>query len=185
LNVNDGNGSAVAGGPPLPAGVSNTFGIGLVGTSKDNLIEENRIGGNINGVYIGSATQGGNVIRRNVIAGNPPVQVSKTFGANVGADIQEVSFLGGNAFEENLCLTYAGHTVPAPCPSVPKQDDVEARRVGDVSAKKGTIQAQRANVSLDVVEHPRVEALLAGAIGVLIVGLAVPKRRYRNLSGKK
>jgi parallel beta-helix repeat protein len=135
LNVYSGNGSALSGGPPLPPGVSNNFGIGLVGTSKNNLIEENSIGGNLNGIYIGSATQGGNVIRRNICAGNPPVQVSKTFGPSVGADIQEVSTPGGNTFEENVCVTYVGRTAPAPCPNIRFKNDDDDEPAADKPAE--------------------------------------------------
>ena len=130
MNVYSGNGSALS---TLPSGVSNNFGVGLVGTSKDNLIEKNKIGGNLNGVFIASTTQGGNVLRRNIIAGNPPVQVSATFGASIGADIQDQSAPGANTFEDNWCLTYAG-AAPPPCPNLGKplnegdseQEDVAA-----------------------------------------------------------
>ena len=53
LNVfTGGNGSL----PPTfsTGATSNTFGVGLVGTSKDNLIEKNKIGGNLNGVCMDS-----------------------------------------------------------------------------------------------------------------------------------
>jgi hypothetical protein len=125
LNVYSGNGSATS---TLPSGASNNFGVGLVGTSKDNLIEKNKIGGNLNGVLIMATTQGGNVIRRNIIAGNPPVQVSKEFGASIGADIQDLSAAGTNTFEDNRCLTYAGSVAPAPCPNISKPDDDEDRQ---------------------------------------------------------
>jgi hypothetical protein len=105
-------------------GVSNNFGVGLVGTSKDNLIEKNKIGGNLNGVLIGSQTQGGNLIRRNIIAGNPPGQVSTTFGATIGADIQDLSPPGANTFEDNRCLTYVG-AGPSPCPNVGRPQNGE------------------------------------------------------------
>jgi hypothetical protein len=113
---------------------SNNFGVGLVGTSKDNLIEKNKIGGNLNGVLIVASTQGGNIIRRNTIAGNPPVQVSAEFGVAIGADIQDLSTPGTNTFEDNRCLTYAGKTDPAPCPSISKPDDDEERQERDVAA---------------------------------------------------
>lgn len=111
MNTYSGNGSATS----ISKGASNNFGVGLVGTSKDNLVERNKIGGNLNGVFIGPATQGGNVIRRNIIAGNPPVQVSLTFGAGIGADIRDLSTPGANTFEDNRCLTYLaqGH-LPVP-----------------------------------------------------------------------
>jgi hypothetical protein len=108
-----GNGSV---GPP-----SNDFGVGLVGTSSGNVIEDNSIGGNINGVLI-QAGAAGNVIRRNVIAGNPPSQVSRTSGPLVGFDIKDESLVIGsgdrNTVERNWCITYSGPG-PAPCPNFP------------------------------------------------------------------
>jgi hypothetical protein len=108
-----GNGSV---GPP-----SNDFGVGLVGNSSGNVIEDNSIGGNISGVLI-QAAAAGNVIRRNVIAGNPPSQVSRISGALIGADIKDESAVvdsgSRNTFERNLCVTYSGPG-PAPCPNFP------------------------------------------------------------------
>lgn len=97
---------------------NNDFGVGLNGNSSGNVIEENAIVGNTNGVYIG-AMAAGNLIRRNVIAGNPPVQLTATFGAFGGVDIRDLSPAGANTFEENLCVTYFG-AGPAPCPNMPK-----------------------------------------------------------------
>jgi hypothetical protein len=132
LNIYSGNGSAHS---TLSSGAtSNNFGVGLVGTSKDNLIEKNKIGGNLNGVLIMPSTQGGNVIRRNIIAGNPPVQVSAEFGAAIGADIQDLSTPGTNTFEDNRCLTYAGSVEPAPCPSISKPDNDEDQQERDIAA---------------------------------------------------
>jgi len=132
LNVYSGNGAVPS---TFSSGAtSNNFGVGLVGTSKDNLIEKNKIGGNLNGVLIASSTQGGNVIRRNLIAGNPPVQVSNEFGASVGADIQDRSTPGANTFEDNRCLTYMGSVEPAPCPSISKPDDDEDRQEREIAA---------------------------------------------------
>ena len=82
------------------------------------MIEENGIGGNINGVQIAPAAIG-NLIRRNVIAGNPPVQLSVSFGITTGMDIRDFSPPGANTFEENLCITYTGAT-PPPCRNIPK-----------------------------------------------------------------
>jgi hypothetical protein len=112
-----GNGSIVAG---APTGTPNDFGVGLVGTSSNNLIEDNGLGGNINGVLIVPAATG-NVIRRNIIAGNPPVQLSPTLtGSPVGVDIRDASPPGANTFRENLCVSYEGATTPPPCPNFPK-----------------------------------------------------------------
>lgn len=111
-----GNGSVFA-GPPLAT--PNDFGVGLVGTSRDNIIEENSIGGNINGILLYPLTAG-NLIRRNLIAGNPPVQVSVTAGSPVGADIRDASAPGANSFDENHCIRYEGSTTPPPCPNFPR-----------------------------------------------------------------
>ena len=132
MNIYSGNGSAH---PTFSNGLtSNNFGVGLVGTSKDNLIEKNKIGGNLNGVLIMASTQGGNIIRRNIIAGNPPVQVSSEFGVAIGADIQDLSTPGANTFEDNRCLTYAGSAQPAPCPSISKSDNDEDQQGQDIAA---------------------------------------------------
>jgi hypothetical protein len=96
-------------------------------------LKKNRIGGNLNGVLIGATTQGGNVIRRNIIAGNPPVQVSNEFGASIGADIQDLSAAGTNTFEDNRCLTYVG-AGPSPCPNVGKPRNGEDSDQEDVAA---------------------------------------------------
>ena len=113
-----GNGSVELGVTPRGS-LPNDFGISLLGNSSGNVIEENGIGGNINGLWLAPPTVG-NLIRRNVIAGNPPVQISPTASPTVGADIRDFSAPGANAFEENLCITYDGPTVPAPCPNFPK-----------------------------------------------------------------
>lgn len=113
-NVFSGNGSVADG--------NNDFGAGLVGNSSGNLLQENAIGGNTNGIFI-QATALNNVIRRNIIAGNPAMQVSVTHGTAVGFDIWNFSAAGANAFDDNLCLTYSGASTsidPTPCPNVPK-----------------------------------------------------------------
>jgi parallel beta-helix repeat protein len=97
---------------------NNDFGVGLVGTSTENLIEENGIGGNTNGILI-QANSSGNTIRRNIIAGNPPIQISAAFGAAVGFDIMNLAPAGANTLQENLCLTYSG-AGPTPCQNLPQ-----------------------------------------------------------------
>ena len=165
MNNYYGNGLATSKDSPTSPN-SNNFGVGLVFGSNNNTIEENRIGGNMNGVYIDGNGNAGNVIRSNTVMGNPPAQVSMEFGASIGADIQDMSNQGSNTFENNRCLTYAGAAVPAPCPRISKDDDVEA---------------QLADVGL---MNFGGETTLAGVGTLLIVGLAVPKRRPRNLSGR-
>jgi hypothetical protein len=134
LNTFYGNGSATSkSSPSAPNG--NNFGLGLFAASQHNLIENNKIGGNINGLYLGGGGNViGNAIRRNIIAGNPPVQVSKDFGASIGADIQDFSTPGTNTFEDNRCLTYAGSAQPSPCPSFSKPDNDEDQQNRDTAA---------------------------------------------------
>jgi parallel beta-helix repeat protein len=106
----------------------NDFGVGLIGNSSGNIIEENGIGGNTNGVFVCPAATG-NLIRKNVITGNPPIQVSADNPEQdpVGADVRDFGAAScsldttpesecptaANRFHANLCLTYTG-----PNPSV-------------------------------------------------------------------
>jgi len=99
------------------------FGIGFEGSSSENVVEEDDIGGNTNGVFFFN-TSSDNVVRRNIIAGNPPGQVLRTFVASnqQGADIAfRPNFSGANnTFEDNFCLTYIQGAGPAtaPCPNI-------------------------------------------------------------------
>lgn len=104
-----GNGSA--------ANNNNDFGVGLLFGSSGNVVEENTIGGNGNGIVV-HANATGNRIRLNFIAGNPSSQVSKDYGASIGFDVRdEASSDGGrNTFDRNRCVTYAG---PGPNPCAP------------------------------------------------------------------
>jgi parallel beta-helix repeat protein len=110
------------------------FGIGLEGTSSENRIEENDIGGNTNGILV-FATASGNVIRHNVIVGNPPAQVSVDFpsATGAGADIHDrhtsAADANMNTFEDNFCLTYLGLGNP-PCPNISRGEaDVATNRL--------------------------------------------------------
>ena len=168
MNVYSGNGSALS---TLPSGASNNFGVGLVGTSKNNLIEKNKIGGNLNGVFIASTTEGGNVLRRNIIAGNPPAQVSATFGTSIGADIQDQSAPGSNTFEDNWCLTYAG-AGPPPCPNLGKplkEDDSEQEDVAAFSRNRLAFPQARL---VDAIFHTNARSLTS------VLG-SRPQRRLR------
>ncbi len=99
------------------------FGIGFEGSSKENQVEESDIGGNTNGVFFFN-TSSDNLVRRNIIVGNPAAQVIKTFTASnqQGADIAfRPNFTGANnVFEDNFCLTYLQGSGPAtaPCPNI-------------------------------------------------------------------
>ena len=109
-----GNGSA--------ANNNNDFGVGLIAGSTGNLIEDNSIGGNANGLLL-QANTSGNLIRLNVIAGNPPSQFSKDYGASIGADVKDEATTNGgrNTFDRNWCVTYLGPG-PAPCTNLPRID---------------------------------------------------------------
>jgi hypothetical protein len=68
--------------------------------------------GNTNGLFL-TATVQGNIIRRNVIMGNPPVQMDLDHTANRGFDIKNLAPPGQNSFTGNVCLT----AMNAPCPA--------------------------------------------------------------------
>ena len=123
MNTYYGNGLATSKDSPAATN-SNNFGVGLVFASDNNLIEQNKIGGNVNGVYIDSNGDTGNIIRRNIITGNPSAQDSLSFGTAIGADIQDMSAAGSNTFEDNRCLTYVG-AGPSPCPDLGGPLDLE------------------------------------------------------------
>jgi parallel beta-helix repeat protein len=90
------------------------FGIGLVAAgTNDNTIEDNTAVENTNGIVLVAGTMG-NVIRRNLFAGNPAVQVSVDHAASSGVDIRNLSSVGANTFDGNICLT----SVNAPCPDL-------------------------------------------------------------------
>jgi len=120
-NVFGGNGSvcgaALCGAPPTVAS-NNDFGMGLIGTSSGNVIEHNTISGNANGILI-QPLASANTIRGNIAAGNPPSQVSRTYGP-IGFDIKDESGVNGarNTFERNWCISYSGPG-PSPCPNLP------------------------------------------------------------------
>ena len=120
-NLFGGNGSvcatALCAAPPTVTS-NNDFGVGLIGTSSGNVIEQNSITGNTNGVLI-QAGASGNTIRQNIAAGNPPSLISRTYGP-IGFDIKDEAAANGarNTFERNWCITYAGPG-PSPCPRFP------------------------------------------------------------------
>ena len=129
MNTFYGNGAATSKASPS-APNSNNFGLGLLGVSQDNLVENNKMAGNINGVYLGGGGNvTGNIIRGNVILGNPSAEAIREFGVSIGADIQDFSAPGTNTFVDNRCLTYAGGG-PSPCPNFGKpEEDAEQEAV--------------------------------------------------------
>lgn len=122
LNTFYGNGSATS-KDSATASNSNNFGLGLFGASQFNLIEKNKIGGNINGLYLGGGGKvTGNIISRNAILGNPSAEAIREFGPSIGADIQDFS-PGANTFEDNRCLVYSPSSPQSTNPCVSKPDD--------------------------------------------------------------
>lgn len=92
----------------------NNFGIGLIAAGNDdNVVEDNTVIGNTSGILLLAGAER-NVIRRNVAAGNPAVQLSVTHAPNAGADIRNQSGNNTNTFQSNLCIT----GVNAPCPAL-------------------------------------------------------------------
>ena len=89
---------------------SDDFGIGLQGGASGNVIEENTVSGNTNGIYIAAAA-GENVIRDNVAVGNPAIQSAVTRPAVQAADILNLAPAGRITFERNVCVS----SLNAPC----------------------------------------------------------------------
>lgn len=177
MNTYYGNGLATSKDSPASTN-GNNFGVGLIFASNDNLVEKNKIGGNVNGVYIDANGDVGNVIQGNSVFGNPSGQDSVEFGASIGADIQDMSPAGANTFADNRCLTYVGATAPAPCPRVPTDDGVEARYRENVGPSTAIGQTQRADLGLDNFGGG---TTLVAVATLLIVGLVVPKRSSKSI----
>jgi parallel beta-helix repeat protein len=126
------------------------FGVGFEGSSSANRVEKNDIGGNTNGIeFFNTSTD--NVVRRNIVVGNPAAQVIKSFTASnqQGADIAfRPSFTGANnVFGDNFCLTYVqgGGPANAPCPNVITEGVEEAaNRLISVENSLGLSRAKKA-----------------------------------------
>jgi parallel beta-helix repeat protein len=102
------------------AAPGNNFGIGLTtpGTN-DNVIVDNVVVGNANGVFLFAGVEG-NFISHNVVTGNAPVQVLVNNPTTSGVDIRNNATPGANTFEDNVGLT----AINAACPAV---DDTPRR----------------------------------------------------------
>ena len=96
-------------------GQGDNFGIGIPAPANTgNIVEDNEIVGNVNGLFLAAGVQG-NTFRRNTILGNPPIQIAVDHTANTssGFDIKNLATAGANTFEANACLT----SINAPCPA--------------------------------------------------------------------
>jgi len=93
------------------------FGIGLIGRASGNVIDHNSVSGNTNGIYIASGAVD-NVIRENVVVGNPAIQSAHTRPDSRALDIVNLAPAGRTQFERNVCVT----SLNAPCPAAtPRQ----------------------------------------------------------------
>jgi parallel beta-helix repeat protein len=87
------------------------FGIGILDGGVGNVIEENNVSGNTNGLFITAGARN-TVVRDNVIVGNPGIQSGNTRPELRHVDILNNAPAGETTFERNVCVT----GVNAPCP---------------------------------------------------------------------
>ncbi len=147
------------------------FGIGFEGSSSENVVEENAIGGNTNGVLFFNSSSD-NVVRRNIIVGNPAAQVIKTFVLTnqQGADIAfRPSFTGANnTLKDNFCLTYLQGAGPAtaPCPNIGTEgvEEAASRMTSPLNGEKGSNGPRTAPSRLQIVSA--IASFLAVALGL-------------------
>ena len=109
------------------AAQGSNFGIGVL-SGNDNVIIDNIVTGNTNGIILSAGVQG-NFIRRNIITGNAPIQVSVSTPTPVGVDIRNLAPAEANTIIDNVCLTSVG----VKCPDV----DDTLLRIGRVSRTGG------------------------------------------------
>jgi len=103
----------------------------IVPGTNDNVIEDNVLVGNTNGIVLVPGVEG-NVIRHNTLVGNPPVQISVTFPTAGGVDIRNQATPGTNRIEDNVCLT----SVNAPCPAIGRRGDDTEKEKGEDKHRK-------------------------------------------------
>jgi parallel beta-helix repeat protein len=77
-----------------------------------NVIDDNTVVGNTNGIFVVAGAQG-NLFQRNLVTGNPGLQVSVDNPSSGGLDIKDLAGAGANVYVANVCQTSAN----APCPS--------------------------------------------------------------------
>jgi parallel beta-helix repeat protein len=68
------------------------------------VIVDNIIVGNANGIVLVPGIRG-NILLRNLVVGNPAVQVSVNNPTTTGVDIRNAATPGDNVVEGNVCLT--------------------------------------------------------------------------------
>jgi parallel beta-helix repeat protein len=85
----------------------------VIGTGSGNVIDENSVTGNTQGIFIGPGARE-TILRSNIVIGNPAIQVGSTHRDVRTADIVNMAPAGQTTFERNVCVT----GVNAPCPIV-------------------------------------------------------------------
>jgi parallel beta-helix repeat protein len=92
----------------------------VIGSASGNVLDENTVIGNTNGILLGSGSRDTKV-RNNTVVGNPPIQVGNTRPDPRSVDILNLSPSGQTTFERNVCVT----SVDGPCPVTwtPPQND--------------------------------------------------------------
>jgi parallel beta-helix repeat protein len=85
----------------------------VIGTASGNVIDQNNVTGNTNGILVAAGTRNTKV-RENVVVGNPGIQVSNVRPEARAVDILNLAPAGETQFERNTCVT----AVNAPCPVV-------------------------------------------------------------------
>ena len=83
----------------------------MIGSGSGNVLDENTVIGNTNGILLAAGSRGTRV-RGNTVVGNPPIQVGNTRPDVQAVDILNLSPPGQTTFEDNVCVT----TVGGPCP---------------------------------------------------------------------
>lgn len=83
----------------------------MIGTATGNVIEQNLVSGNTNGILLGSGARE-TLVRANTVVGNPAIQVGSTRPNVQAVDILNLAPTGQTTFERNVCVT----SVNAPCP---------------------------------------------------------------------
>ena len=96
------------------------------------MIEDNTVLGNTNGIILVPGVEG-NIVRHNVVVGNPPVQISVTFPLDGGVDIRNQATPGTNTIDDNFCLT----SVNAPRPAIGRRKLKPRLDVGSASTGMG------------------------------------------------
>ena len=91
----------------------------MVGSGSGNVIEENMVSGNTQGIFIGAGARD-TLVRSNTVIGNPGIQTGNSHRDARTADIVNLAPAGQTKFERNVCVS----GVNAPCPIItrPPQD---------------------------------------------------------------